>query len=341
MDTIRFPAEWEEQDFVQLTWPHKNSDWRNMLSDIEPVFINIAREISKRQKLLIVCPNEKTLSNKLKKLGLTLQNIIFTRIVSNDTWARDHGGIAIYHNGKTKILDFVFNGWGMKFPADKDNLITKQLHRLGVFGNTKIKTLGMVFEGGGIESDGRGTLLTTEECLLSPNRNPAMSKIKIENELKKNLGAKKILWLKHGRLEGDDTDSHIDTLARLAPHNTIIYQSCDDRNDEHFDELKKMEYELKTFTDNSNKSFKLLALPWPSAKFASDGHRLPATYANYLVINKAVLVPTYNDTNDKKALDVIGQAFDDREIIGIDCSMLIEQHGSLHCVTMQYPKGIL
>jgi agmatine deiminase len=338
---VRFPAEWEEQDTVQLTWPHKNSDWRSLIKQVETTFITIANEISNRQKLIIVCQNPKHLKSKLKKLSLNVSNISFAQIDSNDTWARDHGGITVYENNRPKIIDFVFNGWGMKFAADKDNLITKKLHSLGYFGSSKIQSSGMVFEGGAIESDGNGTLLTTTECLMSPNRNPAMNKLQIEKELSKLLGARKILWLNHGALAGDDTDSHIDTLARICPNNTIVYQSCDDTSDAHFDELKMMEDELTTFTNAEDEHFRLLPLPWPSAKFAGDSHRLPATYANYLIINGAVLVPTYNNENDTKALDVIKTAFPDREIIGIDCSLLIEQHGSLHCVTMQYPKGVL
>lgn len=335
---IRFPAEWEEQEFVQLTWPHKNSDWKPFIRDVENTFISIAREISIRQKLLIVCQSEKKLKAKLKKNSVNISNIMFSEIDSNDTWARDHGGITIYDEGKPKLINFVFNGWGMKFASDKDNLITKSLHTNGFFGQVALVTTGMVFEGGGIESDGNGTLLTTSECLLSPNRNPAMNKIEIEQTLLNLLGAKKLLWLEHGYLVGDDTDSHIDTLARLCPQNTILYQSCDDENDEHFLEFDKMANELKNFVSANGEGFRLLALPWPSAKYAKDGHRLPATYANYLVINNAVLVPTYNDRNDQFALDVVKQAYPEREIVGIDCSILIEQHGSLHCVTMQYPK---
>ena len=340
MSKVRFPAEWEEQEFVQLTWPHKDSDWRTLIKDVERCFIEIANEISKREKLLIVCKDEVALKAKLKKAGLELSNIIFAQSDSNDTWARDHGGVTVYDDGQAKVLNFVFNGWGMKFAADKDNLITSHLHKNGFFGQTKLQTLGMVFEGGGIESDGCGTLLTTKECLLSPNRNPTMTKSKIDKELEKLLGAQKINWLSSGYLAGDDTDSHIDTLARLAPNTTIIYQSCDDCDDEHFDALSNMRDELESMCDVNGTPYKLVALPWPSTKYASDGHRLPATYANFLIINGAVLVPTYRDANDKKALEVIKSVFVDREVVGIDCSVLIEQHGSLHCVTMQYPKGV-
>jgi agmatine deiminase len=341
MKTTRLPAEWEEQDLVQLTWPHKNSDWRSMLSSVESVFITIAKEIATRQKLLIVCQNKRTLLPKLKKNGVDVGNVELFEADSNDTWARDHGGITIYENNNPVILDFVFNGWGLKFPADKDNLITKKLCDAGLFSNALHRYGGMALEGGGIESDGKGTLLTTSECLLSKNRNPHISKAKLDIAFQTLFGAQKVLWLDYGYLAGDDTDSHIDTLARLCPNNVILYQSCDDEEDEHYFELLKMKQQLEEFVDADGMLFKLTALPWPKAKYAKDGHRLPATYANFLIINGAVLVPTYNDEKDAKVLQIISEVFAGREIIGLDCSILIEQHGSLHCVTMQYPKGVL
>jgi agmatine deiminase len=341
MKSTRLPAEWEEQDLVQLTWPHKNSDWRSMLSAVEPVFIAIAKEIAARQKLLIVCQNGKTLLSKLKKNGVQTDNVTLFEANSNDTWARDHGAITVYEDGQPVALDFVFNGWGLKFASDKDNLITKKLCDSKLLPKASHRYGGIALEGGGVESDGNGTILTTSECLLSPNRNPHLSKIGTEKALQTLLGARKILWLDHGYLAGDDTDSHIDTLARLCPNETIIYQACDDENDEHYEELLKMKRQLEGFTNADVKPYKLIALPWPKAKYARDGHRLPATYANFLIINGAVLVPTYNDANDANALKIVENAFGDRVVIGIDCSVLIEQHGSLHCVTMQYPKGVL
>jgi agmatine deiminase len=212
---------------------------------------------------------------------------------------------------------------------------------MGAF-TANLKTIGLIMEGGSIESDGLGTILTTSKCLLSPNRNPQLDKSEIEQAMASLLGARRVLWLNHGWLAGDDTDSHIDTLARICPENTIVYQACDNPLDEHFHELKLMEEELKTFRAPDGSSYRLIALPWPKARFDDQAHRLPATYANFLVINGAVLAPTYGDREiDDKALACIGQVFPGREVIGINCLPLIEQHGSLHCVTMHLPAGVL
>ncbi len=329
---IRLPAEWEEQKFVQLVFPHSKSDWSEYLEDAILNFVKIAKTIAKYQKCLIIAQELKFVKSFFK----AETNLIFVKLQSNDTWSRDFGGITIEKNGKYKILDFTFNAWGAKFPSNFDNVISRELNKIGIFKDYKFKTIPFVLEGGAIESDGEGVILTTSDCLLEVNRNPHISKKQIEKKLIKYLGAKKVLWLNSGYLAGDDTDSHIDTLARLVSTNTIAYQSCDDENDEHYKDLKKMENELKTFTNLENKPYNLVALPWIEPKY-NDGERLPATYANFLIINGAVLVPTYNDKNDKKALKIFKDIFPNRDIIGIDCSTLIKQHGSLHCVTMQYP----
>ncbi|MEZ5300098.1 MAG: agmatine deiminase family protein [Verrucomicrobiales bacterium] len=260
---------------------------------------------------------------------------------TNDTWSRDFGPITVFEGGKPALLDFMFTGWGLKFPAFLDNLVSRRLHEQGVFGAVPMRRPGLVLEGGGIESDGSGTLLTTAECLLSPNRNPHLSQAEIEAVLAAWFGVDHFLWLRHGYLAGDDTDSHIDTLARLCPGDTIAYVRCDDPADEHFPALQAMAQELEAFRTRSGAPFRLVPLPWPDACFAEDGHRLPATYANFLILNRAVLVPTYGVPQDGAALEAVAACFPDREIIGIDCRALIEQHGSLHCISMQYPEGVL
>ena len=199
----------------------------------------------------------------------------------------------------------------------------------------------LVLEGGSIESDGAGTLLITAACLLSPNRNPHLSREQIESLLKEQLGVERILWLHRGWLAGDDTDSHIDTLARLCPDDTILYTACDDPADEHFEELAAMKRELEGLRSRENRPYRLIPLPFPAAKQGLDDERIPATYANFLIINGAVLVPTYEDRHDAAALAAVGLSFPGREIIGINCSSIILQHGSLHCLTMQLPKGVL
>jgi agmatine deiminase len=335
---ITFPAEWNQQQAVQLTWPHPGSDWDYLLDEVEECFYEIATAIALRQKLIIDCHESKSLSTKFKPE--LLQNISFYEIKSNDTWARDHGGITIFQDGKPVIYDFCFNGWGMKFAAGHDNQIILKLKQAGAFeGYGYLNMKFFVLEGGSIESDGIGTILTTEKCLLSPNRNDSLSKSDIESCLKLFFGAERILWLKNGYLEGDDTDSHIDTLARFCSPNTIAYVKCSNKTDVHYSALKMMEDELKAFTQINGEPYRLVGLPMVSALFdPDDGHRLPATYANFLILNRAVLVPVYNCHTDDEALKALESVFLDREIVPIDCSVLIRQHGSLHCVTMQYPK---
>ena len=330
---IRLPAEWEEQNFVQLVFPHENTDWEPYLDEAIETFVNIAKEIAKRQKCLIVTKNLAQIKAKFPKK----KNLDFIRLDSDDTWSRDFGGITIVEDDEYIVCDFNFNAWGKKFAYKKDNKITNQLKLKGKLKEYSHRNIPFVLEGGSIESDGKGVILTTTQCLMEKNRNPRYSKKAIEKKLEDTLGAKKVLWLDYGSLEGDDTDSHIDTLARLVNEDTIVYQSCDDIEDSHYEELQKMHEQLQTFTNLKGKKYKLIALPWISPKFNED-ERLPATYANFLIINKAVLVPIHNDTNDEKALKIIKEVFPKHEIVGIDCSTLIKQHGSLHCVTMQYPK---
>jgi agmatine deiminase len=335
------PAEWEEQDGVLLAWPHEDSDWHPILEVVEPVYIDIAREISRFERVLIVAPGGERVREQLRGSGARMDRISVVELPTNDTWSRDFGPITVFEDGRPLLLDFGFNGWGLKFASDLDNRITRRLHEAGVFGDLPCPAQGLILEGGSIESDGEGTLLTTAECLLDANRNPHLSRADIEDELRERLGAERILWLESGYLAGDDTDSHIDTLARLCPGDTILHVVCDDEEDEHFAALHRMTEELKAFRTRAGEPYRLIPLPWPSPRFDEEGQRLPATYANFLVINGAVLVPTYGDEKDAAALAAVGQAFPDRAIIGIGCLPLILQHGSLHCVTMQLPKGVL
>ncbi len=336
----RLPAEWEEQDGVLLAWPHEGTDWAYMLDDVRPVFVEIIQQIIRFERVLLTAPDAAAAAGFLAEAGVDLSKVTVCEMPNNDTWARDFGPITVSYNNQPVLLDFGFNGWGLKFPANHDNLISKGLKGQGAL-VPNLKTIGLVMEGGSIESDGLGTILTTSECLLSPNRNPQLDKSEVEQAMASLLGARRVLWLNHGWLAGDDTDSHIDTLARICPDNTIVYQACDNPLDEHFLELKLMEDELKAFKAPDGSSYRLMALPWPKARFDAQAHRLPATYANFLVINGAVLVPTYRDDNDPVALECIGKAFPGREVSGIDCLPLLEQHGSLHCVTMQLPAGVL
>jgi agmatine/peptidylarginine deiminase len=326
----RMPAEWELQSMVQLTWPHKDTDWAPILPEITAVYNEMAREIRKREKLLIVAPAEVQ--------PPTLNSYLIT-LNTNDTWARDHGFITVEEltansqKPKTKILlDFCFNGWGEKFEATLDNEINRHLYDQGLIKGIYESHLDFVLEGGSIESDGKGTIFTTSCCLMAPHRNQPLTQSEIEQRLKQSLGAERVVWINHGSLIGDDTDGHIDTLVRICPNDTLLYIGSDE---EHPD-LLLMEEELKTFRTLEGKPYRLLKLPLPRPIYDGDD-RLPATYANYLVINDAVLVPPYNPPDlDQEAMRIIQQAFPDREIVGIDCRAVIKQHGSLHCCTMQY-----
>lgn len=334
----RFPAEWEPQDAVQLTFPHRHSDWAPVLESVTPCFVAIARAVTAFQPLVVVCDDVERVKSLLP--DIPPEKLFLLDCPSNDTWARDHGGITVLENDQPVVLDFVFNGWGLKFPANLDNGITACMAAQGLFRH-KPQHGGLVLEGGALETDGKGTLLTTAECLLSPNRNPHLSKTEIEQHLARTLGIERVLWLHHGYLAGDDTDSHIDTLARFCSDDTIAYVTCTDPADEHYPALQEMERELKNFKQADGTPYRLAPLPWPDACYDAAGERLPATYANFLIINGAVLAPLYGVPQDEMALEVFHNLFPRHKIVGINCRMLIEQHGSLHCVTMQYPAGTL
>jgi agmatine deiminase len=337
------PAEWAPQSGVMLTWPHAHSDWQPFLQEVEPVFTEIAWHISRHEQVLISCWDEthqQHIRRQLDERGVDPGRVCFHIVPSNDSWARDHGPITMMQQQQPQLLDFVFNGWGNKYEAKLDNAITRQLCRQNAFGDTPIESVNLVLEGGSIESDGKGTLLTTSRCLLSPQRNPALDRPQLEQKLGELLGAERILWLEHGHLAGDDTDSHIDTLARFCAADTICHVSCDDRQDEHYTALQAMAEELAAFRQPSGEPYQLVPLPLPAPIHNEDGIRLPATYANFLIINDAVLVPVYSDQNDALALQRLGECFPQREIIAINCTPLIEQYGSLHCVTMQIPAGV-
>lgn len=338
------PPEWAPQNGVMLTWPHPHGDWASRLSTVEPVFVRIAREIAMREHVIISCYDESHRAHvqaTLAEGGVAMAQVHLYVAESNDTWARDHGPITVLRQDKPVLLDFEFNGWGRKYRHNLDNELTRRLHAAGAFGDTPSEEIGFVLEGGSIEVDGEGTMLTTSRCLLSPSRNPKLNREQIETRLKPLLGIERVLWLDHGYLAGDDTDSHIDTLARFCDERTIAYAACNDASDEHYKELKAMEEELKALRTPSGEPYRLVALPWPRTRLNEDGERLPATYANFLVINGAVLVPTYDDPADARALATLATCFPDREIVDVPCLPLIFQYGSLHCVTMQLPSGVL
>ena len=335
-----FPAEWHRQEMVQLTWPHENTDWSYMLDEVEACFVELAKAISAREKLLVVAPDTEKVYNRLRASNATMGNITMFRCETNDTWARDHAFITLLGDNVPHYVDFCFNGWGRKFEASLDNAINGKLYDAGIVKGEYEDCTSFVLEGGSIESDGKGTVLTTSQCLMAPHRNQPMNQDEVEACLKKMLHVERVLWLDHGNLIGDDTDGHVDTIARLAPNNTIVYMQCTDTADEQYADLKAMEEQIAALRTAEGEPYRMLPLPSPAPIFDEEGERLPATYANFLIINGSVLYPTYaQPENDKLAADVLAKAFPNYEIVGIDCRALIKQHGSLHCVTMQYPRS--
>jgi agmatine deiminase len=334
------PAEWQQQDAILITWPHSFSAWATNLATVELSYIDLTTTLSHYQDMIIQLHPSVDLDQlliKLTKSAANLSKCHFVLLSSNDTWARDHGPIGVVDQGTPTLLDFTFNGWGNKFAADLDNQLNQQMANLGIVVPTT--AIDWVLEGGSLESDGQGTLLTTSACLLNSNRNGKVTKAQVQQRLAACLGINRILWLESGALEGDDTDAHIDTLARFASVSSLIYQGCSDPLDSHYPGLNRMKAELAAFRTLEGLPYELIELPWPSAKFAADGHRLPASYANFLITNKLILVPTYEDPMDILALEQIQRAFPNHFVSGINALPLIEEHGSLHCITMQLPQG--
>ena len=345
------PAEWERQSGIMLTWPHAETDWKPYLRQITDTYLELADIITRYEHLLVATPIlESTRSMLAKRLSADHMNRVHLfEIDSNDTWARDHGPITLVCKSQNSgymmpftLLDFKFNGWGEKFRWEKDNAITQNLYYQGAFQNCAVNNhQGFVLEGGSIESDGKGTIFTTSQCLLAPHRNQPFNREQLEKLLKNFFQAQHIVWLDHGNLIGDDTDGHIDTIVRVAPHDTLLYVGCDDPEDEQYEDFQALEAQLKKFFTFEGYPYRLLKLPMPDAIY-DDGDRLPATYANFLILNGAVIYPTYNQPEkDEEARKQIQLAFPDREIIGVDSLTIVRQHGSIHCLTMQLPEGVI
>ena len=319
--SFRLPAEWEPQSGVILIWPHEDTDWRPYLEEITEVYLQMADAITRYEALLITARDTEMVSSLLK-----------ISLIANKS-SKDS-------SQPLRLLDFCFNGWGEKFSAEKDNRINRQLHEAGLLQGVLESHKDFVLEGGSIESDGSHTLFTTTSCLMAPHRNQPLTQEDIDKQLRLFFpNVERVIWLDYGQLAGDDTDGHIDTIVRIAPNNTLLYIGCDDKEDEHYEDFRLLEEQLKQLRTQKGEPYRLLRLPMPDAIY-DDDERLPATHANFLIINGAVLVPTYNQPEkDKEALDTIQEAFPDREIIGIDSRTIIRQHGSIHCLTMQLPAN--
>ena len=325
-------AEWEKQDGVILAFPHEDTDWAYCLEEVRDCLVSIAINITHYEKVYLLCRDE----DEARSYFPWIENITYIVSDFNDTWMRDCNVLSCQKDGIIEYKGFEFTGWGGKFQADLDNKIKDTLAQRGVYPAQTYEKIDYILEGGAVESDGRGTLLTTSSCLLNANRNEKHDKKSVEAVLKKELYAQNVLWLDDGHLLGDDTDGHIDTLARFCDAKTIAHVGLPPEDDQHYEAISLMIESLKGFRDINGEVYTLVALPFVPAIF-DDGHRLPATYANFLIINGAVLVPTYGVQSDALALDILEKTFPDRNIIDVDCQVLIKEHGSLHCMTMQLP----
>ena len=340
--TLRLPAEWEPQAAVLIAWPHADTDWAERLTSVETTYAALAAAVTRFESLVIVVPDAAVRSHAeqlIRAAGADLARVRFVELPYDDTWLRDSGPITLRDGADGfQLTDFRFTGWGGKFGAKQDDALIAGLVQAGVFGRAAHKRVDWALEGGGVESDGAGTVLTTWRCLTQ--RHPEQSRDEMSAILRDSLHASRILWLDFGYLEGDDTDAHIDTLARFAPGDRIVFQACDDASDPHFEELKRMADELAALRTMDGKPYTLHPLPW-ARPIVDEGRRLAASYANYLIVNGAVLVPAYGDRADDEAARIISQAHPGREIVQVPCRPLIWQNGSLHCITMQLPAGLV
>lgn len=338
----RFPAEWEPQDAVLIAWPHADTDWGPRLGEVEDTYIALVAAIIRFEPVVICVADadvEAYARARLASARLDMAQVRFIEAAYDDTWLRDSGPISLRAADGFRLLDFRFTGWGGKFDARQDDQLVAHLHDAGLFSaRASRRQIDFALEGGAIETDGAGTLLTTWRCLHE--RHPDTPREHLTAQLADWLAQDRVLWLEHGYLEGDDTDAHIDTLARFAPNDAIVFQACDDSEDPHHAELQAMAGEIAALRTRDGQPYRLFPLPW-ARPILDDGRRLAASYANYLIINDALLMPAYGDPADDAAAAVLAQAYPGREIVQVPCRPLIWQNGSLHCITMQLPRGLL
>ena len=341
-DSLRLPAEWEPQSAILIAWPHAGTDWAERLAEVEETYIALVAAIVRYQRVLI-CVADADLQiyaeARLRSARVDMQRVRFVEAEYDDTWLRDSGPITLARaGGGFQLLDFRFTGWGGKFQASRDDQLVSALAAQQLFADSDVRSIDFALEGGAIDSDGAGTLLTTWQCLHE--RHPQRSRESLSHDLADWLAQQRVLWLDHGYLEGDDTDAHIDTLARFASEDAIVYQACDDAADSHYAELQAMGAELAALRTADGRPYRLFPLPW-AQPVLDHGRRLAASYANFLIVNGAVLMPAYGDAADTQAQAMMAQAFPQHEIVPIPCRALIWQNGSLHCITMQLPEGVL
>ena len=325
-------------DCVLLVMPHADSDWAAYLDEAQDCVRNIAQAVAVDTDCVVVLPpHAQGAQNPLGALA-THPRVHALFAPTNDTWARDFAPLCVQKGDSLALLKYRFNAWGEKFESALDNELAFALDAQGLW-RCPLVPSERVLEGGSIEHNGAGTLLTTTSCLLHQKRNPHLSKARIEEWLCAALGAQQILWLTHGFLKGDDTDCHIDNLARFVDSKTIVYVHCEDKNDEHYESLQKMREELRAFRDCAGNPFALVALPFCEPLYY-EGERLPASYANFLMLQNRILLPTFGSERDKEAQRIL-QQHTGREVVPIDCRVLLRQHGGLHCMSMQFVRGAI
>jgi len=339
--SLRFPAEWEPQSAILIAWPNADTDWAERLGEVEETYIALVAAITRFQPVVICVADDDVESYAQARLSsnrIDMARVRFVTVAYDDTWLRDSGPITLRDGDGFRLLDFRFTGWGGKFEASRDDLLVERLSGMGIFSKNARQSFDFALEGGAIDTDGAGTLLTTWQCLHE--RHPDASREALTAKLAGWLHQDRVLWLDHGYLEGDDTDAHVDTLARFAAPDAIVFQACGDPGDSHFAELQAMAAELAALRTVDGRPYHLFPLPWPQP-ILDEGRRLAASYANFLIVNGAVLMPAYGDPADAQAAVVMQQAFPDREIVQVPCRPLIWQNGSLHCLTMQLPAGLV
>ncbi|EAI5931780.1 agamatine deiminase [Campylobacter coli] len=322
---IKSIPEWNEQEYLMLSLPHEKSDWKPYLGEIIQAYKEFVRAASEFQKVLLIAPSK---SDFVPFENMV--NVEFFICDTNDTWIRDFGAIDILEDNRLKALDFTFNAWGNKFQSELDNEVNSKLFKEKF--KEKLTKIDFILEGGSIDFNGEGVMLTSSNCLLNENRNSHLDKSQIEAKLKEIFGLKQIIWLENGFIKGDDTDHHIDTLARFIDKNTIAYSVCEDEEDEHYIPLQKMKKELEAT------GFNLIELPLPKPLYY-EGRRLGATYANFVFVNNALIMPFYKDENDEIIRQRLAKALPERKIVGVDARVFLRQNGSLHCSCQNRFKG--
>lgn len=325
---ITWPAEWAQQKAVLIVWPHKSHDWRHQLSEVTLTYVQMANAIIQHQALWVVAYDQMHQAEIASKLGNS-PNIHYILAQTNDTWVRDTGPISIKNRDKVEYLNFRFNAWGAKYDFDLDNKLCDKLSWHPLFA-ANMKAIDIVLEGGSIESDGKGTLMTTKSCLMNTNRNQHCTQSDIESMLQDELGTKQFIWLDCPSLPGDDTDGHIDTLARFCPNNVIAYLEPTDTATL----TLALREQLGQAKNSEGEAYELVPLPYCDLE-DEQGNLLPASYANFLIINQAVLIPQYGTKLDDIAFEQIQRCFPSYKLYRIDAKCLIKQGGSIHCVTMQ------